>query len=71
MALAATIAAILNMAGAVSQLPGWSRLLAIVVNFAFVAAGVASGEILVWGSHLALIPLNAALLIGGRGGRSA
>lgn len=71
MALVATIAAILNMAAAVAQLPSWARLVAIAVNVAFVFGGSATGEMLVWAPHLALIPLNATLFIASLGGRSA
>ncbi len=64
MVLLATFAVILNMASAVAYLPQRMRLAAIATNVAFVFTGSASGEMLVWAPHLALIPLNAALLIG-------
>ncbi len=71
MTLFATIAVILNMAAAVAHVPAWARLAAIAANVAFVFAGSASGEMLVYAPHLALIPLNAALFIGALGGRAA
>lgn len=71
MTLIATIAAILNMALAVFEGPAWTRLAAVALNLAFVFVGLGSDEMLAWGPHLALIPLNVALLIGSLGNRSA
>ena len=64
MALFATIAAILNMVAAVVPLGIPFRAAAIIVNVVFVVAGSAVDDLLIWAPHLALMPLNAALLIG-------